>query len=374
MAFNYQSLQKKLPVWFRHGGAEGDVILGVMGRLVRNLPGHAFPGWSTAEGRKAVADILLPAILEQPGFKTAWHAEMTELDYGLRRALLERRQLSPCMAARRDGCHVIINRPQDTVVMLNEEEHLAIHCFVDDLDFHTLLQKLLRLPEALSERMTFARNERMGYLTSLPGEAGDGIQLYSVLHLPGMALSNMIPQINRGIEKLQLNIAPFYPQLGDECGNIFVVYTNPSPLGELEDTLERLTQITYTLTERENQVRERLKELPGNGDVFVLDRVNRSYGLMKYARAITAAEWADAISLLRFGVTAGYISADDATQEELLAELALLTFNGGDFARPRPPAVRRHPREASSADIARTAAAYYFTKHTILHSALNMTE
>ncbi|MBQ8899929.1 MAG: type II secretion system F family protein, partial [Akkermansia sp.] len=89
MALNFNTLQKTCPPWFRTPGAEDDVILGIMGRLVRNLRGHAFPGWSTAEGRQAVAGQLLPAILAQPGFKTAYHAEVSNLDYGYRRALLE---------------------------------------------------------------------------------------------------------------------------------------------------------------------------------------------------------------------------------------------------------------------------------------------
>ena len=369
MAFNFQSLQKQLPAWFRQGGAEGDVVLGTMGRLVRNLPGHAFPGWSTAEGRKAVAGILLPAILEQPGFKNAWHAEMTELDYGFRRALLERRQISPCMAARQGGCHLLMNRKQDTVVMINEEEHLAIHSFAPGFDFDALLQQLYRLPMGLSQTLDFAQDAHTGYLTSLPAEAGEGVQLYTVLHLPGMTLSNMVQQINRGIEKLQLHIAPFYPHLGEECGSTYILYTTPAPLGALEDAVAHLTAITGTLVERENQVRARLQELTLRGDVFAIDRLNRSYGLLQYARAITAAEWVDAISMLRLGVAAGYITSPDATSDELLAELAGLGIQGGDFATAAPPTERRHPREATPAELARCAAIRHFINHTTLHTA-----
>lgn len=369
MAFNLHKLIKTTPPWFRRGGDEGDVILGVMGRLVRNLKGHPFPGWSTADERRKVADILLPAILSQPGFKTAAHAELNELSYGERRTLLERRQLSPCMAARQDGCHLLINRRQDTVIMLNEEEHLVVHSFVPGYDFGELFSVLFRLPEALSNDISFAEAPGRAYLTSLPGEAGDGIQLYCILHLPALSLSNMMPQVIRGLEKLQLNGAPFYPQLGEECGNLYVIYTHPVPPNSLADILTHLTDITSSLTEREHQVRARLLELYKRGDTFPVDRINRSYGLLSYARAITLAEWVDAISMLRLGVHYGFITSPDKSSDELLAELAELLITGGDFPAGEEPTPRNHPRESTAAERHRTFIIQDFLRHTILHTA-----
>ncbi len=366
MASKNQNSAKQLPLWFRSGGAEGDVVVGVMGRLVRNLPGHNFPGWSTQEGRKAVADILLPAILAQPGFKNARHAEMPELSYAERRDMLEQRRISPCMAARRDGCHIIQNRAQDTVVMLNEEEHLVIHCFAEGADFDTLMSRLYRLPEGLSHSLRFAQNNTLGYLTSLPGEAGEGIQLYVVLHLPALTLSNMVPQVNRGVEKLQLNIMPFHSNLGEECGSTYVLYTHPVLFGALDEVREHLENVVDTLVTREHQVRRRLEELSRKGDVFVADRICRSYGLLSYARAISAAEWADALSMLRLGVCMGYISSEAATPDELLAELAALSVSCGDFSGGQDKTERTHPRAASAAERARAAAAHSFLSHTTL--------
>ena len=369
MAFNFQSLQKTCPPWFRGPGAEEDVVLGIMGRLVRNLRGHAFPGWSTAEGRRVVAERLLPAVLSQPGFKTAYHAELSTLDYGCRRALLERRQLSPCMAARQDGCHVIINRKQDTVVMLNEEEHLAIHHFCNKPDFAALLTGLYQLPRNLEKQFDFAANNRNGYLTSLPGECGEGIQLYTVLHLPALTLSNMMPQVTRSIEKLQLNIAPFYPQYGDECGNIFVLYTAPVIYGALEEMITHLNDIMYTLVEREQQVRDRLLDLHENGDLLLADSVNRSYGLLRYARAINLSEWVDAISMLRLGVVCGFVQPTEGTEQQLLTELAEQLLNGGDYADgediPEPP----HPRAATEPQKARSLAIQSILNRTALLTA-----
>ncbi len=369
MTFNTESILHTTPPWFRKAGSANDVILGVMGRLVRNLRGHAFPGWSTAEGRQEVANLLLPAIQQCPGFKNAYHTEMSELDYGIRRALLERRQISPCMAARQDGCHLIINKRQDTVVMVNEEEHLVIHSFSSGHDFQALTNRLQRLPEALGQHFEFAATPRNGYLTSLPNEAGEGIQLYTVLHLPALTLSNMMPQVNRAIEKLQLNIAPFYPQYGEESGNAYVVYTAPAIYGTLGEIINHLQDIMFRLAERENQVRDRLLDMHRQGDCFLADRINRSYGLLRYARALTQQEWVEAISMLRLGVCCDFISPKEGTAEQLLTDLAGHLVSGGDYATGTAIPERAYPRQATAPEKARSRAIQDLMNRTTLLTA-----
>lgn len=369
MAFNTENLFNTCPPWFRKAGSANDVILGIMGRLVRNLRGHAFPGWSTAEGRRAVAELLLPAIQRCPGFKNAHQTEMSELDYGMRRALLERRQISPCMAARQDGCHLIINKRQDTVVMVNEEEHLVIHSFNNGHDFNALIERLLRLPSALEREFEFAATPQNGYLTSLPNEAGEGVQLYAVLHLPALTLSNMMPQVNRAIDKLQLNIAPFYPQFGEECGNAYVVYTAPAIYGTLGEMITHLSDIIFRLAERENQVRDRLLDMHRQGDTFLADRINRSYGLLRYARTLSQQEWVEAISLLRLGVCCDFIRPTEGTTNELLADLAEQLVRSGDYATGATIPERAYPRQATEPEIARSHAIQAILNRTTLLTA-----
>ena len=216
MAKSFQALMKKLPPWFINPGEGGDVIIGSMARIVRNLEGHAYPGWSTEEGRKAVAAELLPRILSLPGNKTAaFCAEMTELNYIQRRMLLERKLISQCMAARQSGCHIVINGKQDTTFMVNEEEHLVMHLFSEAQDHKALILRGKKICNTLSKELKFATSNTGDQLTSLPTETGSGIQLYTVMQLPALLMANMMPQVTRGLEKLLLNIAPLYSNLGD---------------------------------------------------------------------------------------------------------------------------------------------------------------
>ena len=322
MAKSFNSLMKKLPPWFSIPGEEEDVIIGTMARVVRNLTGHAYPGWSTEEGRKAVAAKILPAIQKLPGNKTAaYYAEMTELDYTQRRVLLERKLMSQCMAARQSGCHIVINGKQDTTFMINEEEHLAMHLFSSEAKHHTLIQRAKKICDTLSKELQFAENAAGEQLTSLPAEAGSGVQLYTIMQLPALVMADMMPQIHRGLEKLMLNIAPFYSHLGDDAANLFVIYTAPILKGGEEEIANHLYDIVLTIAEREHEVRSRLVNSDKTMGVMQ-DSISRAYGLLRYGLRLEYAECINALCMLRLGLIAGYVEAEGAELSGVLSVIA----------------------------------------------------
>ena len=325
MAKSFKSLLKKLPPWFQNHGEEGDVIIGSMARVVRNLVGHKFPGWSTDEDRKAVADKLLPLIKQLPGNKTAaFCAEMPELDYTQRRVLLERKLMTQCMAARQGGCHVVINGKQDVTYMVNEEEHLVMHLFSSESDYESLIGKAEAICTKLAGELTFAQDATGDYLTSLPTEAGSGVQLYTVMHLPALVAADMMPQIKRALEKLMLHIAPLYSNMGDDVANLFVVYTPPILKNGEDDMVGHLRDITLTIAECEHDVRNRLCN---NTSTITLlpDMVSRAYGLLQYAYRLEYSEFINALSMMRLGVVLGYIEPLETSPAEFLAYLASLS-------------------------------------------------
>lgn len=322
MAKSFRSLLKKMPPWFNEGGEESDVIIGSMVRIVRNLAGHRFPGWSTEEGRQAVADELLPVIRQLPGNKTAaFAAEMTQLDYTQRRVLLERKLISQCMAARQQGCHIVINSKQDITFMVNEEEHLVMHLFSSSNDYTDLIRKGEDICKKIGSKVKFAVNNSGEYLTSLPAEVGTGIQLYTVMQLPALVAADMMQQITRGLEKLMLNIAPLYSNMGDDAANLFVIYTAPVLPKNKKEFCTHLRDITLTIAQREHEVRARLINNEAT-IAMVPDMVSRAYGLLRYATRLEYGEFINALCMIRLGIIARYIEPMGCTPEQLLKLLA----------------------------------------------------
>ncbi len=322
MATQLSTLLKTTPPWHASRGEMGDVALVTMGRLVRNLPGQSFPGWSSQASRRQVVDSLLPHLLARPGMKSAFHADMAELSLEQRRQLMERKLITPCMAARQDGCHVIIPRKQDVAFMLNEEEHLAAHFFRPGLRLSKLHSDMQAFARELEESLSFAHDAAHGYLTSLPAEAGEGMQFYVVLHLPALTMADMAEQIGRGLEKLQVNIAPYYSGMQEDTGNCYILFTNALPHGEAEELLPRFEEVANALILREIQMRSKLL----SSNPFELsDRIGRAFGLLCYAMRLTYRELLDALSLLRLGTECGMVSWEQ-DEQEVLGHIAALNL------------------------------------------------
>ncbi len=346
MATHLSSIMKNRPSWLSCEGEFEGIIIASLGRLVRNLPGHSFPGWSTAASRAAVVETLLPLLLARSGFKTAFHADMGELALDERRMLLERKLITPCMAARQDGCHVIVPRKQDCSIMLNEEEHLVVHFFRQGQDLHNVLVDARRFSASLEKDLVFAHDPARGYLGSMPSEAGDGIQLSVVMHLPALVLANMMPQVNRALEKLHMGISPFYGGMQEDTGNTFIIYTHPAPLGETDQAAKRLERILHLLVLREVQVRTKLNI---TRPFELTDQVGRAFGLLCYAVRLSYREMLDSLSLLRLGSSCGLLRWEKEGDEVLsglcalaqeLAPAQLACSHAADMPHELHPVVR----------------------------------
>ncbi len=322
MATHLSALLKNTAPWLTSEGEMADVAIASLGRLVRNLPGHPFPGWSTEESRRAVVDSLLPTLLARNGFKTAFHADMAELSLEQRRLLLERKLITPCMAARQSGCHVIIPRKQNITIMLNEEEHLVVHFFRQGLDLRNVLIDLQQFAASLEKDISFAHDDAHGYLTSLPAEAGDGIQLYVVLHLPALTMADTAEQITRGLEKLNANIAPLYTGLQEDTGNTYVLFTNAIARGDAENAISQFEDVANMLILREIQMRTKLME---ENPFELADRIGRAFGQLCYAMKLGYREMLDSLSLLRLGHQCGMFSWEQP-ERDVLANLAALNI------------------------------------------------
>ena len=333
-----ETLLKQAPAHLLEAGDHQDTLLGVLCRTVRNLKGHPFPGWSTAEERRAVAEELVPGLLLLPEFKSgAFHAEMPALDFNTRQQLLLHNLISPSLAARQDGCHIIISRKRNTVAMVNEEEHLVVHQFRqgyppckrgDSLRVGHFLETVETLNRSLDAAFDFAGDAgRDHYLTSIPGECGCGIQLYALLHLPALRFSHMMGQVTKAMEKLHVSISPYYSDGSDDTAGRFMLYTIPAPGIHLNDIQQYFFAVVERVVERELGVRRHLLYEPGQR---IHDRIGRTYGMLKQARRLSIKEMRDAFSMLRLGTvldiiewTCGarkFIEALSALELELTAQ------------------------------------------------------
>ena len=164
------------------------------------------------------------------------------------------------------------------------------------------------LDNQLATRLSYAFDDRLGYLTCCPTNVGTGMRASVMLHLPGLVLTGQIAPTIQGINKLNLAVRGIGGEGTDNRGNLFQV-SNQSTLGESEaQILERLNTVIGQLVAHEKSARQLLLQ---RDQFSLLDHVGRSYGTLRHSYKLSSEEAINCLSGVRVGVDLGMFSALD---------------------------------------------------------------
>lgn len=276
-------------------------------RLARNLKGHSFPGWAKKSERAETLEILRPAVEELPPMKDAFSRELGELSSLQKQVLVERHLISREHAARNEGSGAVIERRQSFSIMLNEEDHLRMQSIRPGLKLREGYEALSELDSELEEKLDFAFDPTLGYLTTCPTNLGTGLRASAMLHLPGLVLSDQIGQVLQAVNKIGLAVRGLYGEGTESLGNLYQI-SNQSTLGESEETIiSRLERVISQVAGHEQNAREKLME---DDPEMVADKIGRAYGVLRHAYLIDSKEALNHLSLLRLGGNLGIFPED----------------------------------------------------------------
>lgn len=288
-------------------GPGSDIVISSRVRLARNLSIIPFPHLLNEEsGVKVIENI-------KKAWKKSGHHELAGMDLVTfnelplldRKILMEKHLISPEHSesnARFKG--VMVNNDGSLAIMINEEDHLRLQCFLPGLQLIQCYAKVQEIDDELEKYVDFAFDERRGYLTSCPTNVGTGMRASVMLHLPALALSGQLGKIFQNVSQLGMTVRGLYGENTDVVGNFYQL-SNQVTLGQTEeDIINNLTGIAGQIIEQERLTREKLlREMPYQ----IEDRVGRAYGILTNARIITSNEAMMHLSDVRLGVDLGII-------------------------------------------------------------------
>lgn len=293
--------------WMTGIGTEQSAVITSRIRLARNLRGHAFPGWAKKKERAETLEILRPAVEELPAMKDAFSRELSDLSSVQKQVLVERHLISREHAARGDGSGAVIERRQSFSIMLNEEDHLRMQAIRPGLQLKEAFRALSELDSELEQKVEYAFDPTLGYLTTCPTNLGTGLRASAMLHLPALVLGDQIGQVLQAVNKIGLAVRGLYGEGTESLGNLYQI-SNQSTLGESEETIiNRLDRVITQVASHEQNAREKLME---DDPDMVADKIGRAYGVLKHAYIIESKEALNHLSLLRFGGNLGFFPAD----------------------------------------------------------------
>ncbi|MGG1290078.1 protein arginine kinase [Bacillus smithii] len=329
--------------WMKNEGPHSDIVLSSRIRLARNLENHQFPTvFSGDEAMKVVHEVgealkRFPGMNENPLELLL----MNELQPLQKRVLVEKHLISPLLAEGTNYGAVFLSENEDISIMVNEEDHIRIQCLASGLQLKETLVKANQIDDLIEEKVPYAFDEKIGYLTSCPTNVGTGLRASVMVHLPALVMTQQMNQIIPAINQLGLVVRGIYGEGSQSVGNLFQI-SNQLTLGKSEEEIVNdLISVVSQIIDQERSAREALVK---TNHIQLEDRIFRSYGVLTNSRIIESKEAAQCLSDVRLGIDLGYINT---ISKNVLNELLILTQPGflqqyaGASLRPEERDVRR---------------------------------
>lgn len=293
--------------WFEQNGKDGDVIISSRVRLARNLESYNFSLKLNVSDEHKMINEAADKLRVLPEFKDFCEYHFENLEQAQREAMKERHVISDFLL-NQSVAGGFVSPNEDLSVMLNEEDHIRIQAYCAGMDMERAYKAADGIDDSIGSVLSYAYDEKYGYLTTCPSNVGTGMRVSFMCHLPALSRNNKIQGLAAEIGRFGLVMHSVYSDGQKSAGDIYQI-SNQITLGVTEkEQIENITNIAGQIVKQERNLRARLKE---KQRVSLLDGIYRSYGILKYARKVSLKDGLVLLSQLRLGLSEGLVKTPD---------------------------------------------------------------
>lgn len=305
--------------WMTKEGPEGDIVLGTRIRLARNFAQTPFPAIASRGKNK---DILLKGETLTEGLRSiadVKYLKLAEVEQLERQVMMERHLVSPDHIKDVTNKGLILSASEDISIMINEEDHLRIQVLFPGLQLREAWELATKVDDSVEAGVDYAFDPNIGYLTACPTNAGTGMRVSVMLHLPGLAWINQISKVLGSVNQFGLVVRGLYGEGSKSYGNIYQISNQVSMGHTEEDMIEHLTKVTRQIITSERQARQYL--IQEQRQIESEDKIYRAFGQLTNARIISTPEAFELLSTVRLGIDLNLIkNLDKSLLKELMVE------------------------------------------------------
>jgi protein arginine kinase len=320
----YRFTGDALSEWMKGIGPESEIVISSRVRIARNLKEYPYPMLATNQQSEEVLS-QVSDVLENEELGTISHfslvplSSMNELE---KMVLVEKHLISPNLANESRNGAVILSENESVSIMINEEDHLRIQCLCPGFQVKEAWDLANQIDDIFESHLDYGYDEKRGYLTSCPTNVGTGIRASVMMHLPALVLSQQINRILSAVTQVGLTVRGLYGEGSEALGNLFQI-SNQITLGQSEEEIiDNLHSVARQIIEHERAARQKLLM---ESRMRIVDRVNRSLGILSYAGIMDSKEAAQRLSDVRLGLDLGIINN---LSSHVLNELLVMTQPG----------------------------------------------
>ena len=192
--------------WYKNKGNEGDIVLSTRVRLARNLKEYPFPARLDESQKKEIGSIVNTILDENKDFDLDF-IDMSALSPAETVSLAEKHLISPEFACDSIGRSLLLSKDEDVSIMICEEDHIRIQTVYPGLSLEEAFETALRIDDILEDKLAFAFDENLGYLTQCPTNIGTALRASVMLHLPALSKKGAMQRLSTTVAKLGLHFA-----------------------------------------------------------------------------------------------------------------------------------------------------------------------
>lgn len=216
---------------------EDSIIMGTQIALSRNITNYPFPHKLSQSESQVIANKISNIILEsedlfQEDFIAHNIKDISQIE---KNTLIERNIISNKFSTNDIGS-IIINKDKTKCIIVNDQDHIKIKIYENKFNVDDAFIIANKIDDILESKLDYAFDDRLGYLTSCPINAGTGLKTSIIVHLPVLSLQRKVDTYSNIAHKLGANIKGISNEKSNILGNMYEI-SNQSVIGRSEKIL-----------------------------------------------------------------------------------------------------------------------------------------
>lgn len=292
--------------WLDEVGNEEDIVISTRVRVARNISKYKFPEYMTSEESDNLTNDILNVLKDKEDSNYEFNRinNLSKLD---QRVFVENHLISPSIVKNEDKSSFLLRNDESATIMINEEDHLRIQTLFSGLNLDKAWELCSSIDDFLEEKLKFAYDIDLGYLTACPTNVGTGLRASVMLHLPCVSMTGSISVIIEALGKIGLTARGLYGEGSEALGFLYQI-SNQVTLGDTEEEIiNKLDKVVHQILTRERNTRKYLIE---KRLIEMENRVYRSLGILKHSRLLSTKEAMEHLSNIRMGETMNILNDD----------------------------------------------------------------
>jgi protein arginine kinase len=264
--------------------------------LTRNDALAPFPHVADEDSLRSIVERVERAV-SQDGSPGEWQTtRLEDLSPSTRSYLVERGLMTPAFA-QAEGSHraFALYGSGQASVQVNGQDHILMLGSRPGENLSALWGTLNYVDDVIENQVSYAFDERYGYLAARPDQAGTGMKAFVTLHLPALMVTGRLGSLAVQLLGQGLTLTPLW----GGAGGLFQVSNKGGlGIGELPIT-EAVRAASGQIAEKERAVRKKLlRENPAR----VRDYIGRALGVAQQAWMVGVEEALGLISAIQSGI------------------------------------------------------------------------